>query len=175
MTDLQYRELQTHDIDLILGRLPRTIPDDLEATVLYHEQLLFAAGMQNSWAHRRKVEVAELTNETRCLPALDIFPWTLIAEAFRSRGSELPRRIVTAQSILLQNSLLTTGRFLTIMPRSVLHYCAKALQVKILPVNMTIEPYPVGVVTLKNRTLSPIVRLFVDCAREIAKPFAKNK
>jgi DNA-binding transcriptional LysR family regulator len=175
LTDLQYRELQTHNIDLIVGRLPPTIPDDLEATVLYREQLLFAAGMQNSWARRRKVDVTELMNATWCLPSLDIFPWTLIAEAFRSRGSELPRRIVTARSILLQNSLLMTGRFLTIMPRSVLHYCAKSLQAKILPVDMTIQPYPVGVVTLKNRTLSPIVRLFVDCAREIAKPFTRSK
>ncbi len=174
LTDLQYRELQTHNIDMIVGRLPSTIPDDLEATILYREQLLFAAGIQSSWARHRKIKLAELLNETWCLPSLDIFPWTLIADAFRSRGLELPRRIVTTRSILLQNSLLTTGRFLTIMPRSVLHYCAKALQVEVLPVEITIQPYPVGVVTLKNRTLSPIVQLFIDCAREIAKPFAKS-
>jgi DNA-binding transcriptional LysR family regulator len=113
--------------------------------------------------------------DTWCLPTLDTFPWTLIADAFQSQGLELPRRIVTARSILLQNSLLTTGRFLIIMPRSVLHYCAKALKVKVLPVEMAIQPYPVGVVTLKNRTLNPIVRLFIDCAREIAKPFTKSK
>src|SRR5207244_2090106 len=99
---------------------------------------------------RRKVQVTDLMNETWCLPSIDIFPWTLIAEAFQNRGLELPRRIVTARSILLQNSLLTSERFLTIMPRSVLHYCAKALQVKILPVDIAIQPYPVGVVTLKN-------------------------
>jgi len=28
LTDLQYRELQAHNIDLIIGRLPRATPED---------------------------------------------------------------------------------------------------------------------------------------------------
>ena len=31
------------------------------------------------------------------------------------------------------------------------------------------------IVTLKNRPLSPVAQLFVDCAREDAKPLAKRK
>ena len=34
---------------------------------------------------------------------------------------------------------------------------------------------PVGIVTLKNRTLSPVAQLFIDCAREVAKPLARRK
>jgi hypothetical protein len=34
---------------------------------------------------------------------------------------------------------------------------------------------PVGIVTLKNRTLSPVVQLFIDSAREVAKSLAKTK
>jgi hypothetical protein len=34
---------------------------------------------------------------------------------------------------------------------------------------------PIGIITLKNRTLSPIVQLFIETAREIAKPLAKMK
>jgi hypothetical protein len=33
----------------------------------------------------------------------------------------------------------------------------------------------IGIITLKNRTISPLARLFIECAREIAKPFAKNR
>jgi hypothetical protein len=29
--------------------------------------------------------------------------------------------------------------------------------------------------TLKNRTLTPVVRLFIECAREVVKPLAKKK
>jgi hypothetical protein len=28
---------------------------------------------------------------------------------------------------------------------------------------------PVAVITLKNRTLSPVAQVFIDCAREIVK------
>jgi len=34
---------------------------------------------------------------------------------------------------------------------------------------------PVGIVTLKNRTLSPVARLFIALARDVAKPLAKRK
>jgi len=33
----------------------------------------------------------------------------------------------------------------------------------------------IGTVTLKNRTLSPAAQLFIDAAREVAKPLAKRK
>ena len=33
----------------------------------------------------------------------------------------------------------------------------------------------VGIVTLKNRTLTPVAQLFIDCAREVAKPLAAGK
>jgi hypothetical protein len=34
---------------------------------------------------------------------------------------------------------------------------------------------PVGIVTLKNRTLGPVARVFVEQAREVAKPLGKRK
>jgi hypothetical protein len=36
-------------------------------------------------------------------------------------------------------------------------------------------PVPNGIVTLKNRTLSPAAQLFVNSARKIAKPLANRK
>jgi hypothetical protein len=32
----------------------------------------------------------------------------------------------------------------------------------------------VGIVTLKNRTISPVARLFIDCARSVVKPLASS-
>ena len=36
-------------------------------------------------------------------------------------------------------------------------------------------PVPNGIVALKNRTLSPVAKLFIEHAREVAKPLAKRK
>jgi DNA-binding transcriptional LysR family regulator len=72
-------------------------------------------------------------------------------------------------------SLLATGRFLSIFPNSVLRFPTGRPEVKVLPVKVSVSPVPVGVVTLKNRTLSRVAQLFIDGAREVAKPLAKRK
>ncbi|MGZ3361725.1 MAG: hypothetical protein ACXU84_20580 [Xanthobacteraceae bacterium] len=36
-------------------------------------------------------------------------------------------------------------------------------------------PMPIGIITLKNRTLTPLAQLYVDNVRAIAKPLAKLK
>jgi hypothetical protein len=43
-----------------------------------------------------------------------------------------------------------------------------------LPLDLPIQPWPVVVVTLKHRTLSPVVERFIACAREVARAFVVN-
>jgi DNA-binding transcriptional LysR family regulator len=51
-----------------------------------------------------------------------------------------------------------------------MHFVARPLSLKIVPVELPVQPWPVGIVTLKNRTLSPVAQLFLDCARKASKP-----
>jgi DNA-binding transcriptional LysR family regulator len=48
-------------------------------------------------------------------------------------------------------------------------------ELKVLPVTLPMTRVPVGIVTLKNRTLSPVAKLFIDHARDVARPLAKGK
>jgi DNA-binding transcriptional LysR family regulator len=41
--------------------------------------------------------------------------------------------------------------------------------VKILPVKLPVEPRPVAIMRLKNRTLSPVAQAFIDCAKVAAR------
>jgi DNA-binding transcriptional LysR family regulator len=70
---------------------------------------------------------------------------------------------------------LTTGRFLTVFPMSALGFSTKHSELRVLPVELPLAPVPVGIITLKNRTPSSVARLFIDCAREVAKPLANKK
>jgi len=45
---------------------------------------------------------------------------------------------------------------------------------KAVPVDIPILLGPIGIITLKNRTISPVAQLFIDCARKLARPFAKS-
>jgi DNA-binding transcriptional LysR family regulator len=175
LADLQYRELQTGALDLVIGRLPDAIPDDIETTVLYDDPSHVVTGVENAWARRRKIGLAELVEEPWCLPALDSYPWSGVAQAFGAQGLDLPRRVVTTRSVPLLVGLAETGRFLTILPRTVLHFHSRSRPLKILPVDTVIPPYAVGVALVRGRTVSPATGLFIAAAREIARPFAERR
>jgi DNA-binding transcriptional LysR family regulator len=171
--ELQDRHLRNHDIDLMIGRLPNPTPAaDTDVQVLLHESGVVVAGLKNPWMRRRKICLAELIHERWCLPPRDSFPGGWIANAFHASGLEVPRASVTVYSILMQTTLLSTGRFLSFLPATMLHFSAKRLSMKVLPVEMPIQMWPIGIVTLKGRTPNPAQRLLVECAREIARPLA---
>jgi DNA-binding transcriptional LysR family regulator len=64
--------------------------------------------------------------------------------------------------------LLSRGRFITTLPESALRFNAEYFALKSLPVVLPDRPRPITIIKLRNRTLSPIAKLFVDCVREIA-------
>jgi DNA-binding transcriptional LysR family regulator len=79
------------------------------------------------------------------------------------------RGAVTGSSHLLL-SLLTKGPFLITVPASVLTYGSNLPPLKILPVELPVPSWSVGIMTLKDRTISPVAQLFLDCAREAVAP-----
>ncbi len=174
IADLPHRDLRNRAIDLIIGRLPGNIPDDMEAVTLYNDRSFIVATAQHPLTRRRKVTLAELLNESWCGPSFDNFPWSIIGNAFRENGLEVPRNVVRVRDILARNSLLATGRFLTVLPKTVLRFSPRGLMLKPVPVQLDIPTYPVGIVTLKGRTLNPIARLFIACAREVSNSLARE-
>jgi DNA-binding transcriptional LysR family regulator len=82
---------------------------------------------------------------------------------------------VVANSADVRISLLATGRFLTISPASALKFPSRRPELKVLPVELPMACVPVGIVTLKNRTLNPVAKLFIEHVREVAKPLMKRK
>ena len=174
--DMQDHGLRTRTVDLIIGRLPGVMPaDDTNVEILFHDPSFVVTGAQNPWTRRRKIKLAELVSEPWCLPPPESFPGGRMANSFRARGWDFPRASVMAGSIQLTHTMLSTGRFLSILPGSMLRFSASRLSLKALPVEVPIEPWPVGIVTLKNRTLSPLAELFIDCARKVAEPLANGK
>lgn len=166
---LQFRELRERIIDLVLGRIPWPLEEaDLDGMVLFEEGIHVVAGVQSRWARRRRIDLSELMGEPWGLPPPDSLPGKLVAAAFRARGLDLPpASIVTGSIHLLANALPASGRFLTVVPSSVLRF-GHRLQVKILPVDLPVEPGRIGIAWLKDRTLSPVARLFVKSAQQIS-------
>jgi DNA-binding transcriptional LysR family regulator len=173
--ELQYRDLRERNVDLILGRLVTPIADDdLNAETLFDDPVFVVAGTSSKWVQRRRIKPADLLNEIWCLPPYDAAIGSNIAEAFQAQGLDGPRHTVVSKSIQLLNALLATGRFLGVLSDSMLRLSGKRLSLKALPVEFSIRPGPVGIVTLKDRTVGPATQLFIDHARKVAKPLAKG-
>jgi DNA-binding transcriptional LysR family regulator len=98
----------------------------------------------------------------------------MLADAFRARGLDAPKTVLKTLSIHLRTNLLDSGRFITALPQSVVRLYGKRLSLKVLPIEMPIRAWPVAIVTLKNRTLGPVVERFIECTRALTKPLARH-
>jgi len=169
-------QLSERNVDLLIARKLGPIADErLGFEFLFDDSCVVVAGAQSPWARRRRIGLAELVNESWALPPPGSGMASIAMGAFVTKGLDYPRMTVVTDSPQVRMSLLATGRFLTIFPASTVRFPTQRPELKVLPVELPMAPVPNGIVTLKNRTLSPVARLFIDTAREVAKPLAKKK
>jgi DNA-binding transcriptional LysR family regulator len=170
----QYGDLRDRKVDLVLARIPQVVDNDIETETLFYDRTYVVTGTQNKWARRRRIELPELVDEPWCLPPVGSLPGTIFVEAFRANGVNRQLKGVTTGSPQLHLNLLATGPFLAILPGSLLRFAKHLHGLKILPVKLSIPPWPVGFMRLKGRALSPVAQLFIANTREVVKPFAKK-
>jgi DNA-binding transcriptional LysR family regulator len=164
----QHRELRERKIDLVIGRLGSKNQNDIETQTLYEDNICIVAGSGKRWSSRRRLELSELANEPWGFPPLDSFVGSLVREAFRERGISLRGAATGSNDMLL--ALIRKGPFLVTVPKSVLSYGINLSAFKILPVELPVPTWWVGIMTLKDRTISPVAQLFLDCAHEAVAP-----
>jgi DNA-binding transcriptional LysR family regulator len=170
---MQFDQLRQRNVELLIGRMPRPFAeDDLVSEPLLDEPFVAVAGINSQWARRRHIELAELTRESWVLPPSDSVPGMLISEIFHAEGLEPPPVRVVTLSVQLTTTLIATGRHVGMLPNSVAQFSAKRVGLKILPVKVPALRASVVVITVKNRTLSPLAKLFIDSARGVAKSVA---
>jgi DNA-binding transcriptional LysR family regulator len=169
-------ELSDRNVDLLVARRLGNLEDErLNFEPLFEEAYVIAAGAQNPLVRQRNIELAELVNECWVLPPEDHVLGLVATKIFRASGLRYPAATVISASPDMRISLLAKGRFLSIFNDAVVKFPTGRPEIKILPVKMPVPPVSIGIVTLKNRTLSPVARLFIQHAREVAKPLAKRK
>lgn len=173
---LRFDELAERKIDLALCAITSALPaDDIEAEILFDERRFVVVGAESRWASRRKIKLSDLSDEPWAIPTHESPARVLLEDMFHANGLPPPRISVVSFSLPLHVALLSNGHFLSVLPGSMLRYCAKQLSLKILPIELPARLAPVGIITLKNRTMSPLVRLFIEQARIASKPLADHR
>jgi DNA-binding transcriptional LysR family regulator len=163
--------------DLILARIARPFvdEDDFDVEILFQDPLVIAADIRSEWARRREIDPVELVDASWILTAPEASVYVSVAEAFRERGLAAPKVSLMALSGHLRMSLLSRGPFVTALPSSLLRFNAAKFGLKVLQVDLQIRGYPVAILTLKNRVLSPLVGLFIEHVREVAQSIVASQ
>lgn len=172
--------LRDRTLDLVITHRGQPDPErdphqELNVESLFEDQMVIVAGSDTLWARRTTLDLAELAGERWILTAPGTRNYNAVAEAFRARGFDMPRLSVTTISVDLRATLLSVGPYIAVFPRSVVQLHGERFGLKALPIDLPFRPWPVSLLTVKNRTLSPIVERFIECAHAVAKPLASAR
>ena len=163
--------LENDQAELVIGRLATSVTSDhLQVAVLFQDQFLVVAGAGSHWIHGQTVQLADLMNEPWTFPAPDTATGKLVIQRFRASGLDLPKISVITSSMQLHLRLVRDSGFLAFFPGS-LARSIPDLRVLGVPSEKG-DAQPIGILTLKYRTLSPLARLFIDEAQAAAKDFS---
>jgi DNA-binding transcriptional LysR family regulator len=164
----QYDNLRARKVELVMGRLPTTMTEpDLVAEPLSDEPNLVVAGLESRWAKRRNLTLADLIGEPWVLAQPGSLARSLHEEVFRNSGLEPPSATVLTVSLHLYMRLIETGHWLGLVPASVMRFGGKGMRLKVLPVKTLSPPAPVGLITVRDRTLTPLAERFIECTRKV--------
>lgn len=163
------RKLKERELDLLFAwKSPPYFDEQLSFETLYDDALVIVAGARHPLAKRHRVRLAEMSNEPWVLPEGDIGPVAL--SIFKAAGLQVPTARILCFATDIRLTLLASGRFLTISAMSMLRFPRRRPEVKVLPVDVKPPKVPIGIFTLKNRTVGPVARLFAEHARQLTGP-----
>lgn len=172
--DALHRDLLERKVDLLVARRFAAVAEDrLAFEFLFDDSFVVVASARSAWARRRRIRLEELAAEPWLLPPPESVASQVAREIFRSSGVDYPRATVVTLTAEVRMCLLATGRFLTILPASVLRFPVRRADLKALPMALPPALVPNGVVTLRDRRLSPAAELFLECTREVAKSMSR--
>jgi DNA-binding transcriptional LysR family regulator len=165
---LELQDLRARRVDFCLARLVTKAVeahDELNVEIVFDDRMVLAVGARNNLAGRRSVDLADLVDEPWILTPAGSRNHLILTQAFSARGLRMPLPRLTTFSVPLRAGLLANGRFITVFPRSVLSSYGAPFGLKALPVDMPPQPWPIGIVTLKDRTLPAVALLFLKYVR----------
>jgi DNA-binding transcriptional LysR family regulator len=172
-SDFDFGKLRERKLDMLLGRRTPLIDDDLDFETLFEEGLSVVVGQNSPWARKRKLSLTELADG----PWIFSEPYNVIRShlfsAFSGSGLATPRVGIVSVSMHLRLALLSTGNYISTIPNSFVGYGVDRWSLKVLPIDLGLR-LPVGIFTLKKRTLSPVALNAIKSIRAVAKSVAKD-
>jgi len=172
-------KLHDRTYDLVFGRMPLALPpndprQETNREGLFDDPLVVVAGANSRWASKRKIDLRDLAAAPWILSPRHTETYARVERAFSAAGVSMPAVMLLTNTLDLRVRLPASGPYITVVPRSVLQDHDRECGLKALSIDLRM-PWMVTVFTLRNRTLSPVVTRFIDCARDVARQLTRKK
>jgi DNA-binding transcriptional LysR family regulator len=166
----RYHDLRERRVDMVLAPIfGGAAVDDLATEKLFDDASVIATSANSPWLRRHKVTLADLAHEAWVLQPPETIAGRTHAEAFETEGLSVPANTIRSHSVHVQIGLAASKGYLTILPRSLLHFAASRLLLRPLRIKLKLDPYTVAIATLKRRTVGPTAHAFIAMAKELSR------
>ena len=163
-------KLRLGELDVFVGRLePGYAAPDLVTEALYEEAMRVVVRPGHPLTRRKSPAWQDLAELPCVLPP----PWASlrvkIEQQFFRHGLQLPRDLVETPSFLAQVTFVQQRGAAAFMADAVARSFEAAGLVQVLALEVPVDLPPVGLITLRERALTPVTRQLIDCLRTAAE------
>jgi len=167
-SDTLIAELRNRRLDVAITRWASGPgDDDLACATLFAAPLMVMADRRHPILRRRTVGLAELIDQPWTLSPPDTFLGQIVAQVFRAQGLALPHTTVTSVSIAMRLAMMANGRFLSVLPRTMLYHRTNRAWLRAVAVPLGGSTGDIALVSLRKRQPSATTRLFTDVAQKV--------
>ncbi len=171
--DTLLARIRERALDVVVTRwVEKTGPDDLAAQMLMQSPFAVMAAKEHAYASRGQIALAELSDQAWCLSPPGTLLHRIVANLFHEKGLSVPSAAVTTSSIYMRLTLMSGGRYLSILPTTMLRHVTNRDWLVPLAVDLSSINSPIAAVSLKARRQSNAMRTFFDAARQIGSDIA---
>ena len=159
-------KLRLGELDLFVGRLePGYAAPDLLTEALYEESMCFVVRPDHPLVTKKMIVWRDLLNFRFLVPP----PWASLRVKFEQQffkhGLQPPTDVVETASFLGQITLIREQSAIALMARSVADYFSEQGLIAIVRLDVPVEVPPVGLITVRGRTLTPITQRLIEMMR----------
>lgn len=160
-------ELESGQVDLIVGRLTSPAPPGMTQRHLYHEPITAVVGAPHALACRSAVRPADLGEHPWILPGPETVLRRELEEHFLRRQIRVPQNVVESTAFLTVRQLLLDGDFVAFLPALIVQ---QDDQLRALDIDFAGIGQIVGATMSAERRLNPATLAFISCLVAAAGP-----
>jgi len=168
-------KLRLGELDLFVGRLePGYAAPDLVAEPLFNEPMVAVVKPGHVLARNARPNWADLA----ALPSVMPPPWASLRvkleQQFHKHGLQPPTDVIETASFLALLTFVAQRDAVAFMARSVARHFENEGVVKVLPLTIGVELPPIGMMTMRGRTLAPAAQQLMACLRDASHEVVKS-